>query len=175
MGIGATYRWATLNLAYGFGFLNPDRGRGKTKYLDLQFHGYGRKFSIDVLGQFYNGFYLTPRGTGTTHGTYYQRPDIEVGAVGASAQYIFNYRKFSYRAAFLQNEWQKRTAGTFLLGQSGLSAEQKVTAPSCRQKLKVLRKTVALRECHSSKPDPMRDMHTRMFIDNIGLRREQLL
>lgn len=116
MGVGATYRWATLNLAYGFGFLNPDRGRGKTKYLDLQFHGYGRKFSVDVLGQFYNGFYLTPRGRGTEQGIYYQRPDIHVAAVGASAQYIFNYRKFSYRAAFLQNEWQKRTAGSFLLG-----------------------------------------------------------
>lgn len=116
MGIGATYRWATLNLAYGFGFLNPDQGRGKTKYLDLQFHGYGRKFSLDVLGQFYSGFYLTPRGMGTTEGKYYVRPDIDVGVVGASAQYIFNYRQFSYRAAFLQNEWQKKSAGSFLLG-----------------------------------------------------------
>src|SRR5688572_28023745 len=43
MGIGATYKWATLNLAYGFGFLNPDKGKGKTEYLDLQFHGYTRK------------------------------------------------------------------------------------------------------------------------------------
>jgi hypothetical protein len=42
MGVGATYKWATLNLAYGFDFLNPDRGLGDTKYIDLQFHGYTR-------------------------------------------------------------------------------------------------------------------------------------
>ena len=28
MGVGATYKSFTLNLAYGFGFLNPERGQG---------------------------------------------------------------------------------------------------------------------------------------------------
>src|SRR5690606_14649801 len=42
MGVGATYKWATLNLGFGFGFLNPDNGRGDTRYLDLQGHFYGR-------------------------------------------------------------------------------------------------------------------------------------
>jgi Domain of unknown function (DUF4421) len=116
LGVGATYKWATLNLAYGFGFLNPDGARGKTRYLDMQFHSYGRKISIDVLGQFYNGFYLSPRGYGTTSDRFYVRPDLKVRAVGATVQYIFNHRAFSYRAAFLQNEWQKRSAGTWLVG-----------------------------------------------------------
>ncbi len=117
MGVGATYKWATLNLAYGFGFLNPDRGRGKTRYLDLQFHSYGRKISVDVLGQFYRGFYLAPKGRAMPHETeYYQRPDLRVNILGATVQYVFNFRKFSYRAAFLQNEWQKRSAGTPLVG-----------------------------------------------------------
>jgi len=117
MGIGATYKWATLNLAYGFGFLNPDRGRGKTRYLDLQFHSYGRRFTLDVLGQFYRGFYLAPKGDAMADNTqYYRRPDLRVNILGATVQYIFNYRKFSYRAAFLQNEWQKKSAGTPLVG-----------------------------------------------------------
>jgi len=117
MGVGATYKWATLNLAYGFGFLNPDRGRGKTRYLDLQFHSYGRKISVDVLGQFYRGFYLAPKGTATPEDAlYYQRPDLHVNILGATVQYVLNYRKFSYRAAFLQNEWQKKSAGTPLVG-----------------------------------------------------------
>src|SRR5688572_32818258 len=59
MGVGATYRSFTLNLAYGFGFLNPERGQGDTKYLDLQFHTYTRRFVIDMFGQFYRGFFLT--------------------------------------------------------------------------------------------------------------------
>ena len=61
LGVGATYKWATINLAYGFGFLNPAEDKGKTKYLDLQFHGYDQKFNLDVLGQFYKGFYLNPK------------------------------------------------------------------------------------------------------------------
>ena len=117
MGVGATYKWATLNLAYGFGFLNPERGRGKTRYLDLQFHSYGRKFTIDLLGSFYTGFYLAPRGKAANNDNeYYLRPDLKVNAGGVTVQYVFNHGKFSYRAAFLQNEWQRRSAGTLLAG-----------------------------------------------------------
>jgi hypothetical protein len=116
MGIGATYKWATLNLAYGFSFLNPEQGRGKTEYLDLQIHNYKQKFIIDVFGQFYKGFYLNPKGYATTGDQYYLRSDLQVHQVGASSQYIFNHKRFSYQASFLQNEWQKKSAGTFLAG-----------------------------------------------------------
>jgi hypothetical protein len=117
MGVGATYKWATLNLAYGFGFLNPEHGRGKTRYLDLQFHSYGRKFTVDLMGSFYTGFYLAPKGKGMPNeAEYYLRPDLKINAGGVTVQYIFNHGKFSYRAAFLQNEWQKLSAGTLLAG-----------------------------------------------------------
>lgn len=116
MGVGATYEWATLNLAFGFGFLNPDDGKGETKYLDLQGHFYSRKFFIDVLGQFYNGFYLIDDELKDASGNYYLRPDIRVRAFGLSGHYITNHERFSYRAGFLQNEWQKKSAGTMLLG-----------------------------------------------------------
>ncbi|MFN5356117.1 MAG: DUF4421 domain-containing protein [Bacteroidota bacterium] len=116
MGVGATYRSLTLNLAYGFTFLNPDEGRGKTRYLDLQAHLYGRKTIVDLFGQFYGGFFLEPKGTGRSDSLYYVRPDLSLRELGASVQYMFNHRRFSYRAAALQNEWQVRSAGTFLLG-----------------------------------------------------------
>jgi Domain of unknown function (DUF4421) len=116
MGVGATYKWATLNLAYGFGFLNANEEKGDTKYLDLQCHIYGRKFLFDVLGQFYKGFYLNDQNLRAVDGNYYTRPDIKVREFGISGQYMFNYKKFSYRAGFLQNEWQKKSAGTMLLG-----------------------------------------------------------
>jgi len=117
MGIGATYGWATLNLAYGFGFLNPNEGRGKTRYLDLQFHNYGRRITVDLMGSFYSGFYLAPRGKAMASANeYYLRPDLKINAGGATVQYVFNHGKFSYRAAFLQNEWQKRSAGSLLAG-----------------------------------------------------------
>ncbi|MBC7450060.1 MAG: DUF4421 domain-containing protein [Cytophagales bacterium] len=119
MGIGATYKWATLNLAYGFGFLNPNNGQGKTKYLDLQLHNYGQKFVFDMFGQFYRGFYLSPKGSATTSDKYYSRPDLRVNLIGTSLQYVFNNKRFSYRTSYLQNEWQKKSAGTFLLGVEG--------------------------------------------------------
>ncbi|MFN6945966.1 MAG: DUF4421 domain-containing protein [Cytophagaceae bacterium] len=116
MGIGATYSWATLNLAYGFPFLNPDRGQGDTRYLDLQAHAYPKKFVVDLFGQFYKGYYLLPEGKAQPDGDFYVRPDIALTKLGANVQYLFNYDKFSFRAAFLQNEWQKKSAGSFLIG-----------------------------------------------------------
>jgi len=118
LGVGATYGWFTLNLAYGFDFLNrADKSKGKTHYLDLQSHIYPRKMSIDLFGQLYKGFYaypqdIVPRGDNN----WYQRPDIKVRHFGAAAYYIVNWRKFSLRAGMLQNEWQKRSAGSLLLG-----------------------------------------------------------
>ncbi|HEY3405863.1 MAG TPA: DUF4421 domain-containing protein [Ohtaekwangia sp.] len=116
MGIGGTYKWATLNLAFGFPFLNPNQKKGDTKYLDLQCHLYGRRFVIDAFGQFYSGFYLRNKSLRDVNGDYYDRPDIKINQIGVSAQYMLNYKRFSYRAGFLQNEWQKKSAGTVLVG-----------------------------------------------------------
>ncbi len=119
LGIGATYKYVTINLAYGFAFLNflnPKEDLGKTKYLDLQCHLYGRKIIIDGFGQFYRGFYSSPKGSAETWNSYYVRPDVRINQVGLSMQYVINNRRFSYRASFLQNEWQKKSAGAILIG-----------------------------------------------------------
>lgn len=116
MGVGATYKWATLNLAYGFGFLNPDNGKGETEYFDMQGHFYGRRVTVDLIGHTYRGFYLSGEEYRSPAGDYYLRPDMRLNGVGATGQYILNADRFSYRAGFLQNEWQKKSAGTLLLG-----------------------------------------------------------
>lgn len=117
LGIGATYRSFSLNLAYGFPGLNGDASeRGKTKYIDLQAHLYGKKWVVDFYGQFYKGYYLSPRDYISGYEGFYIRPDIRVRLIGGSAYYAFNNRRFSYRASLIQNEWQSRSAGTFLLG-----------------------------------------------------------
>lgn len=117
MGIGATYQSLTLNLAYGFGFLNNDKEKGKTKYLDLQSHLYGRKWTIDLFGQFYKGYYLQPKGLAAKDGeSYYIRPDLHINLMGISVYRLLNPERFSYRAAMLQNERQEKSSGSFLLG-----------------------------------------------------------
>ena len=116
LGIGVSYEWATLNLAYGFGFMNPDRGEGDTRYLDLQAHQYLGNFNIDFYGQFYKGYYLRNDDVTEEIGAPYVRPDIRVNEVGLSVQYVFNHRKLSMRAAFINNAFQKKSAGSWILG-----------------------------------------------------------
>jgi Domain of unknown function (DUF4421) len=115
-GVGITYKWATLNIATRVGSLAPDDDQGKSKYLDLQFHSYNQKFTLDVVGSFYKGLYLFPKGTASNPDQYYTRPDIKVTLFGGSYQYVVNNKRFSIQSVYLQNQWQKKSAGSLLVG-----------------------------------------------------------
>jgi hypothetical protein len=117
VGIGATYHAFTLNIGIGVTKFNPSDEKGNTKYLDLQGHFYARKWNVDILGEFYKGYYLTPQGLAAPPGEkYYLRPDIGLSLVGFAFYRAMNAEKFSYQAGLLQNEWQKKSAGSFLYG-----------------------------------------------------------
>ncbi|GAB3246750.1 hypothetical protein GCM10027347_01850 [Larkinella harenae] len=116
-GVGATVNALTLNIAYGLSFLDKHNGKGKTRDLDLQTHIYMRKWVLDGFGQFYSGYYLSPRGNAApSPDLYYLRPDLRVRLLGGSIRRVFNFRRFSFRSSFVQNEWQKKSAGTWLIG-----------------------------------------------------------
>jgi Domain of unknown function (DUF4421) len=117
LGIGATYHAFTLNIAFGISKFNPDDEKGNTKYLDLQGHFYERKWNIDLLGEFYKGYYLTPQGLAAPMGqNYYLRPDVGLSLIGFAFYRALNEKRFSYQAGLLQNEWQKKSAGSLLYG-----------------------------------------------------------
>ena len=121
IGFGFNYRWIGLNLGFNLGFINNDNDTyGETKSWDLQTNFYLRKFVIDFYLQHYSGFYLENTREVLENwpddGSYYKRKDISTYIGGGNVQYIFNHRKFSYRAAYLQNERQKRSAGSWTLG-----------------------------------------------------------
>ncbi len=83
IGIGATYHAFTLNIGIGVSKFNPNKEKGDTKYLDLQGHFYARKWNIDILGEFYKGYYLTPQGMAAPMGQeYYIRPDLGLSLIG---------------------------------------------------------------------------------------------
>lgn len=116
-GVGVTYQSVSLNIGYAFGFLNTDHEKGKTKSLDVQTHVYGRKWTVDLLGQFYKSYYLSPRGfAATAPDKYYIRPDIRINLLGVSAYRLLNPSRFSFRSALLENEQQKKSAGSILIG-----------------------------------------------------------
>ncbi len=121
LGIGATYSWFSLNIGLNFPFVNKDNDvYGSTKYLDLQTHMHFRKFNADLYLQSYNGYYLANSGNMIKDwpqtGTFQSRPDIKTINIGYNFQYILNNRKFSLRAIYYQNEWQKKSAGSWILG-----------------------------------------------------------
>jgi len=117
LGAGFSYRNLSLNLFYGFSFLNPDDAKGRTKGLDIQLHVYPKKWSIDVLGIFPRGYHLEPKGFAAANNeSYYYRPDMKQALVGIAAYRVPNKERFSYRAAIIQTEWQKKSAGSLLYG-----------------------------------------------------------
>lgn len=118
MGINATYKSLSLSFGSGFGFLNPNKDeKGKTRSFDFQTHLYSHDWVTDIYAQFYKGYYLAIGGpAGTADKNYYKRPDVKVNLLGTSVYRLLNGDKFSYRAGFSQSEWQKKSAGSVLLG-----------------------------------------------------------
>lgn len=109
IGLGVTYKNFSISGGYGFGFMR-DKKRGDTKELDFQYHYYGRKFIADIFFQQYKGFYTEDKGDISIY------PDIKAIQYGMSGQYVFNNKRFSYKAAFNQSERQLKSAGSWQLG-----------------------------------------------------------
>ncbi len=118
-GIGFNYRSLAINLGFRAPFVNNDNAeKGKTKFLDLQAYVYARKFNIDFYAQTYKGYFLAQNDVLSYRPTqpYLLRPDLRTRNVGLNIERIFNSSRYSFRAAYLQNEYQQRSAGTFLAG-----------------------------------------------------------
>lgn len=121
-GLGFNYSVFGINLG-----ISPLRNSvaddkyGKTKSFDFRMNMYGRKFIFDLYFMTHSGFYLSNpesilKDWPAKNDTFPLRPDIQLFSTGIVAQYIFNNEKFSMRATYVQNEWQKKSAGSFLLG-----------------------------------------------------------
>lgn len=114
LGAGFSYDWVTINLSFGVRPNGKDREKDKPKYLDIQLHAYSKKFTLDVFVQRFKG--MNVPGAKDADGNFYYRSDLESRLMGGSFQYIVNNKRFSFRSSFLQTDWQKRSAGSFLLG-----------------------------------------------------------
>ncbi|MBN3036805.1 MAG: DUF4421 family protein [Bacteroidales bacterium] len=121
IGLGVNYKWIGVWAAFSFPFINGDDDiYGKTERFDFQTNIFTRRFLLDGYIQYYKGFYISNPEIhigGWEEGMAYpQRSDIATGTLGINGIYIFNHHRYSARAAFIQNEIQRRNAGSFLLG-----------------------------------------------------------
>ena len=119
IGLGFNYRWLGLGVSFSPGFMNSDDDiYGETDSLDAQLNLYGRAIGVDAYFQYYKGFYLRNPDDFTSWKSKSQplSPDLESLSTGISAYYITNHKKFSYKAAYTRTQFQKKSAGSFIVG-----------------------------------------------------------
>ena len=128
---------ATLKLAvtyYGItaGFaLNPAKWAGKNKDFEINANFYNNRYSIDLSYQSSE----TLRGDLELRGRDIRidKGDAKLKSLNLTADYIFNYKKFSMPAAFTQSFVQKKSAGSWMVGLSFQASS--ITADEQQEKL----------------------------------------
>ncbi len=120
-GVGASYRALTLNIGVGIPLVNNDQDkRGETRYFDAQANIYTKRWATNLFLQRFQGYYIssyTKPELGWFQDTEFPtRPDLVEYNLGVSTVHIFNNDRFSYRAAFNQDAWQRRSQGSLLVG-----------------------------------------------------------
>jgi hypothetical protein len=117
LGLGVSYKWFALDLAFNFG-IGENSEFQNSKALDFQGSIFSSKQYITASYQYYYGFqYANSNGIpkedlpeGDT------RDDIRTISTVIQYMFAFNYDKFSLKAPFIQNELQRKSAGSFLTG-----------------------------------------------------------
>jgi hypothetical protein len=119
LGFGFNYKWLGLGVAFGMpASAEDERIYGKTSRFDFQLNIYSKKFVVDAFIQEYNGFHISNPVTLTNWDSlpFPQRDSMQTISVGVGGYYVFNHKKMSYKAAYVRNAVQKKSAGSFLLG-----------------------------------------------------------
>ncbi len=120
MGVGFNYDWLGVNVAFKLPKNKAEQEKyGKTKSLDIQANMYMRKYVVDFSYIKYRGYYLQDNLeniNGKKRDSIFQNSSLRTHSLAMSVNYIFNNKRFSYRAAFLQNEKQLKSAGTAFVG-----------------------------------------------------------
>lgn len=118
LGLGFHYKWVGANVSFKLPYFNKAK-YGETKFFDLQTYLYLSRFAVDAYVLSYKGYYLSNNDilkSPPPASELLLRPDIRTGNYGVNFQYIFNHQRFSYRAAFIQNQCQVQSAGSWLAG-----------------------------------------------------------
>lgn len=122
-GFGFNYKWLGLGVALNLGLINnDDHIFGNTQSLDLQLDMFPKGWLINSYIQWYKGYYWSNPtaffSDWNTADSLQIRQDIRTFTLGASGVYAFNYGRFSYKAPFVNTEFQTKSAGSLLAGGS---------------------------------------------------------
>ncbi len=120
IGLAGFYKWFGLGLAIQMPFfLNDKDTYGSSSSIDLRINAYGSWINAELAFANYQGFYLenSPEIVHdfTSGDPYLHRSDLDIRSISGIFYLVPNYRKHSFRAAYIQNEYQRKSAGSFLV------------------------------------------------------------
>ncbi|MGM8363078.1 DUF4421 domain-containing protein [Flavobacterium sp. ARAG 55.4] len=124
------YKFIEFDLGYTPEFIrfNKDNeSNGKTTFYNFSTRLYLGKWMQSIDYSKTKGFYVDKDDIGIDENLLFS--DFQVRKFGGSTSYIFN-PNFSFRAVFLQSEWQKKSAGSFVPGISYYFTRIKNNTPS---------------------------------------------
>ena len=119
-GFAFFHKWYGIGLAIDNPFAGKDIARkGKSSIIDLRVNAYGSAIAAELSLQDYKGFFLKNMLQQPIlwdpQNAYPQRPDMNIFSTSAILYYIFNHKKHSFRAAYIQNERQLKSSGSLVL------------------------------------------------------------
>lgn len=109
MGAGFNYRNLAFRISTGIPFLY-NRDYPQSRSLDLQLQYHNRYISVDAALRSYRG--LRPLNQGNLS----REIDLEILSAGVMAQYPFNGKNHSLKAAYSLSEMQTASSGSWLIG-----------------------------------------------------------
>ncbi|MBZ0243288.1 MAG: DUF4421 domain-containing protein [Bacteroidales bacterium] len=119
-GIAVYYKWFGLGLAVQSPFTNPNQDiYGNSKSIDLRLNAYGRLVNAELAYVNYRGYYLenTPKiiDSHLPGDQYYIRDDLSIESVSGLVYFVPNHKKHSFKAAYIQNEYQLKSSGSLII------------------------------------------------------------
>lgn len=109
-----------FSIAPGFmAIRQSSKKRGISTFTDYQFNLYAKRFFFDISLQQYSGFYLNNTRNYQQYKNlehYYKRSDLDAYSTNFNIYYVFNNKKFSFRAPYSFTQSQVKSAGSFVIG-----------------------------------------------------------
>ncbi|MGE4540218.1 MAG: DUF4421 family protein [Bacteroidales bacterium] len=120
IGLAGFYKWFGLGLAIQTPIPTGDKDiYGSSSSVDLRINTYGSWINAELAYANYKGFYLenSPQIVKNFKNgdPYLQRPDLDISSISGIFYLVPNHRRHSFRAAYIQNEYQRKSAGSLLI------------------------------------------------------------
>jgi hypothetical protein len=118
-GLGVAYKWFALDITFALGLENRSEFEN-TRSFDFQGSIFSSKQYITFTIQYYQAYELNKmKGVDIIMSEELKRRE-DIRTINFGLQYMFavNYTKFSIKAPFVQNEGQRKSAGSPIIGAS---------------------------------------------------------